>query len=91
MPGKNYATRGTMKMLEKILKENKELSKKIRKGKPNNSVKTYIYHKNIPSIKVAKKLKMEIITTSLGSKSKTYLCLLYYPFWFLPKEKKKWF
>jgi len=74
VPGHNYAGRGIMKMLEKIVTE---------KEKPKwKRVFTTIYKKNIPSLKTAIFLKMKI--TKSGDK---YWGELSYPFWFIEKKK----
>jgi len=74
VPGHNYAGRGIMKMLEKIVTE---------KEKPKwKRVFTHIYKNNIPSLKTAIFLRMKI--TKSGDE---YDGELSYPFWFIEKKK----
>jgi hypothetical protein len=80
--GHNYATRGVMKMLDHIVTNMK--SWEYYKGLKNRGVFTWIESKNIPSLHVAKKLKMEMDT----SYKKEYVGQLKWPFWWI--EKKHW-
>jgi len=79
VPGHNYAGRGMMKLLEKLINEKGEQQQFTKKFK---RVDTYIYKKNIPSLKTAIFLKMKI--TKSGDK---YWGELSYPFWFIEKKK----
>jgi len=81
-PGHNYAVRGTMKMVEYLLNKNPKKYK-------NKLWDTDIYKKNIPSLKVAKKLKMK----PDGSIDNYYSYeLKNKEVWWIEKKKKKgWF
>jgi hypothetical protein len=78
-PGRNYAVRGTMKMVEHLLNKDKKRYK-------NELWSTTIYTKNIPSLKVALKLKMKF-----NKSGDVYFCdLKNKDVWWLD-EKKGWF
>jgi len=74
VPGHLYAVRGTMKMLEYLVRE----KGKFKKG---GYVLAQIYHKNTPSLKVSKKLKMSIRQNNYG-----FICELKAPFWWIKEE-----
>ena len=78
VPGHNYATRGTMKLIEQQLKRDKDLERRIKQG----IVDTLIYEKNIPSLKVAQKLKMKMEYCSFAS---DYSGTIKYPVWWIKK------
>ena len=78
VPGFNYAVRGTMKMIEQILNEND------RKYKISRVIFTHIWYKNIPSIRVAEKLKMRLVNPP-AQKGVSELYDLRQPFWWIKK------
>ena len=79
VPDHNYAVRGTMKMVEHFINKDKKLYK--------GGWHTNIYKKNIPSLKVAKKLKMKSLGIEKGSYS---MVLKGKEIWWIEK-KKGWF
>jgi len=78
VPGFNYAVRGTMKMLEQLTEI------KDWRYRQDSAVYTIIWHKNIPSIKVAKKLKMKL-TGGTKKEEVAPSYMLDYPFWWIKK------
>ena len=80
VPDHNYAVRGTMKMVEYLLNKNPKEYK-------NKLWSTSIYTKNIPSLKVAMKLKMRF-----SRFEDTYNCEIKgKDIWWIEKKKKGWF
>jgi len=78
IPGFNYATRGIMKMLEQVLNE------KNRKYEISKTMMTNVWFDNIPSRRVAEKLKMVPVSHTL-QKGESVLYRIRQPFWWLKK------
>jgi len=84
--GHNYSLRGTMKMIEMLIQGNHPWSDFSKKwlNSTNMNITTTIHHKNIASLKIAMKLKMQC-----EKQGDYYKCKLKQPYWWFQKEENK--